>query len=216
MKKEDFQIGVEFYTGTGKWRVTDIGTCTIIAIKLGELEESYYTGPPYLVLEHVFDEYDFGGCDLEDRFTEEPRIVAEICKDRTLRETIRKQRLEYNKAYKNPKWLIETSRRLNILKTASKKYQDPGEVLPPDDLYEEVKTALQNLIFSSNLSYPDVWLGPDGEIGITWENNHAELELIFSADSSGSGSLLARKTYENGITELLREQNISAEASKFE
>ena len=34
MKHSDFKMGTEFYTPTGKWRVTDIGTRTIIAIKL--------------------------------------------------------------------------------------------------------------------------------------------------------------------------------------
>jgi hypothetical protein len=33
MKKEDFSIGKEFYTATGKWRCTDIGTRVIVAIK---------------------------------------------------------------------------------------------------------------------------------------------------------------------------------------
>jgi len=70
MKKEDFQIGCEFYTGSGKWRCTDIGTRVIIAVKLDKKDESFYSGPPYALEEQIFDEYDFGGCDLVDRFRE--------------------------------------------------------------------------------------------------------------------------------------------------
>lgn len=70
MKKEDFQIGCEFYTRTGKWRCTDVGTRVIVAIKLDETDESWFNGPPYAVVEHVFDEYGFGGCRLKDNVEE--------------------------------------------------------------------------------------------------------------------------------------------------
>lgn len=83
MKHRDFQIGSEFYTSTGKWRCTDVGTRVIVAISLetrtlirmqrketGEdVQESFTSddprdlvGPPYMVTEHVFDEYNIGGC----------------------------------------------------------------------------------------------------------------------------------------------------------
>jgi nitrogen-specific signal transduction histidine kinase len=45
----------------GRWRVTDIGTRTVIAIKLDQTERNY-NGPPYSIVERVFDEYAFGGC----------------------------------------------------------------------------------------------------------------------------------------------------------
>ncbi len=64
MTKDDFQIGLEFYTATGKWRCTDIGTRSIAAIKLDKTDESWYNGPPYAVAESVFDEYDQDGCSL--------------------------------------------------------------------------------------------------------------------------------------------------------
>jgi len=53
MKRDDFQIGLEFYTGAGKWRCTDIGTRVIVAIKLDKTDESWYNGPPYAVAEAV-------------------------------------------------------------------------------------------------------------------------------------------------------------------
>jgi hypothetical protein len=83
VKHSDFQIGLEFFTATGKWRCTDVGTRVIVAISLeprelvrvryGEgnerIEERFTSedprdlaGPPYMVSEQVFDEYDIEGC----------------------------------------------------------------------------------------------------------------------------------------------------------
>ncbi|MFT3789739.1 MAG: hypothetical protein QM741_01410 [Rudaea sp.] len=60
LKHSDFHIGLEFYTETGRWRCTDVGSRTICAIKLDEHTEDWYHGPPYAVAEQVFDENDFG------------------------------------------------------------------------------------------------------------------------------------------------------------
>ena len=65
MKKEEFRIGLEFYTGSGKWRCTDIGTRVIVAIKLDQDDPRYYNGPPYSIVESAFDEYDMRGCSLD-------------------------------------------------------------------------------------------------------------------------------------------------------
>jgi hypothetical protein len=62
MEHANFQIGMEFLTATGRWRVTDIGTRTVIAIKLDQTDPRNYNGPPYSIVERVFDEYAFGGC----------------------------------------------------------------------------------------------------------------------------------------------------------
>ena len=62
MKLQDFTIGSVFFTGSGKWKVTDIGSRTVIAIKLDKDDSSWYNGPPYAVAESVFDEYDIEGC----------------------------------------------------------------------------------------------------------------------------------------------------------
>lgn len=56
----DFRIGCEFWTATGRWRCTDIGTRTLCAIKL-EGDPRNWRGPPYSVAEYVFDENDMGG-----------------------------------------------------------------------------------------------------------------------------------------------------------
>jgi hypothetical protein len=65
MSKEEFRIGLEFYTASGKWRCTDIGTRVIIAIKLDQADPRNYNGPPYSIGECVFDEYDLDGCSLD-------------------------------------------------------------------------------------------------------------------------------------------------------
>jgi hypothetical protein len=83
VKHADFRIGTEFFTVAGKWRCTDVGTRVIVAISLevremvrvrrderGERIEERFTsddprdlaGPPYMVAEQVFDEYDLAGC----------------------------------------------------------------------------------------------------------------------------------------------------------
>jgi len=63
MAHQDFQIGIEFTTASGRWRCTDVGTRTIIAIKISDYEDtSWFNGPPYAVVEHAFDEYDLPGC----------------------------------------------------------------------------------------------------------------------------------------------------------
>ena len=64
MQRRDFQIGCEFLTSAGRWRCTDIGKRTIAAIRLNHDDDpSWYNGPPYAVMETVFDEYDFEGCE---------------------------------------------------------------------------------------------------------------------------------------------------------
>ena len=86
MKHSDFKIGMEFTTALGErlWRVTDIGTRTIIAIRIDdhkvcrynsetrtrvvEIDQEaekhgWFNGPPYAINENVFDEYDIEGCE---------------------------------------------------------------------------------------------------------------------------------------------------------
>ena len=64
MQHNDFRIGAEFTTNDGqfRWRCTDIGTRVIAAIRLDRASNWYY-GPPYAVVESVFDENDIGGCE---------------------------------------------------------------------------------------------------------------------------------------------------------
>lgn len=80
MKHTDFKIGTEFHVGDRRWRVTDVGSRVVVAIRLDAVEMGYsdgssatftqaqaefqglFNGPPYAVNEVVFDEYDFEEC----------------------------------------------------------------------------------------------------------------------------------------------------------
>lgn len=83
MIHDDFKIGTIFRCGDGVWRCTDVGTRTIVAIRidrvrvgstdpakdgmtLGYLEASaqgWFKGPPYGVAELSFDEEDLFSCE---------------------------------------------------------------------------------------------------------------------------------------------------------
>ena len=75
VKHEQFKIGLEFWMSGNKWRCTDIGTRTIIAIRLDDVDSridrgddpSWYNGPPYSIVEHALDEYDLPACSLEEK-----------------------------------------------------------------------------------------------------------------------------------------------------
>ena len=73
MKKEEFMIGQDFYTATGRWRCTDIGTRVIVAIHLDQEGFNNYGGPPYSIPENVFDAYDMEGCSLDPSELEEKK-----------------------------------------------------------------------------------------------------------------------------------------------
>lgn len=77
LEHAEFFIGREFWTESGRWRCTDVGTRTICAISLEPRQvatlhadgtttrvlaedPSWLSGPPYAVPEMVFDETDFG------------------------------------------------------------------------------------------------------------------------------------------------------------
>ncbi|HET8883546.1 MAG TPA: hypothetical protein VFM56_15345 [Solimonas sp.] len=83
MEHSEFHIGLEFYTASGCWRCTDVGSRVIVAISLepheivtqvsdanGDMvqirtvttDPSWHAGLPYAVVEHVFDEYDLPVC----------------------------------------------------------------------------------------------------------------------------------------------------------
>jgi hypothetical protein len=81
MRHTDFIIGGTFRCGGRQWRCTDIGTRTIVAIRIDRVEvggtapgprrvlsgaeaeaEGWFVGPPYAVLESVFDEDAIEGC----------------------------------------------------------------------------------------------------------------------------------------------------------
>ena len=85
MRHDEFSISETFYCGDQQWRCTDIGTRTIVAIRIDRVEigspdpalhrtltrveaeaERWFNGPPYAVAEIVFDEHDLPACSLEN------------------------------------------------------------------------------------------------------------------------------------------------------
>jgi hypothetical protein len=91
MNHNEFSIGLEFWCDGRRWRCTDVGSRVVVAISLEPHEivhvtfdpkdrtkksttreltndPSWLNGPPYAVVEHVFDESDIEGCSL--RFDE--------------------------------------------------------------------------------------------------------------------------------------------------
>lgn len=83
MQCSDFRIGETFWCGGKQWRCTDIGTRTVIAIRIDGVDvdgtnrelrrtlsraeaeaDGWFNGPPYAVCEAVFDEDSLPGCSL--------------------------------------------------------------------------------------------------------------------------------------------------------
>lgn len=68
MKLEDFHIGLEFFCPAmppnSLWRCTDVGNRVVVAICLNDHKDdpTWYRGPPYAVMEHVFDENSIVDC----------------------------------------------------------------------------------------------------------------------------------------------------------
>lgn len=84
MKHSEFKIGSDFRCEGGKYRCTDIGGRTIAAIRIDSISKAtktpdgvivdmafleedastdgWFNGPPYAVLEIVFDEEDQKAC----------------------------------------------------------------------------------------------------------------------------------------------------------
>lgn len=80
---EDWKIGMEFWMSGKHYRVTDVGSRTLVAICIDLPREilvggrdgpprmemtndpSWFDGPPYAVVEHVIDEHDLQVCTLE-------------------------------------------------------------------------------------------------------------------------------------------------------
>ncbi|MDT8843837.1 hypothetical protein ParKJ_41310 [Paraburkholderia fungorum] len=75
MKHSDFHIGLEFMGIAGFWwRCTDVGTRIIVAIQLDRDDPHWYSGPPYIAKEVVFDEHEIAAC----HRTEEEAIRAAV------------------------------------------------------------------------------------------------------------------------------------------
>jgi hypothetical protein len=80
VKHSDFYIGREFLGSAGfRWRCTDVGTRTILAIHLDRNDPEWYQGPPYIATEVVFDEQEMERCHL----TNEEALSAAVREHKT-------------------------------------------------------------------------------------------------------------------------------------
>ena len=61
MKASDFKIGDEFTYEDVTWRVTDVGSRVIAAIRVTGEDPLNLVGPTYSVVEFVWDEDDLEG-----------------------------------------------------------------------------------------------------------------------------------------------------------
>lgn len=79
------------------------------------------------------------------------------------------------------------------LKTCAEDEDQP--VAPPDGLFEHVKKDLENIRqvtgFAKGVPVPFVWLGPEGQIGLTWKFESASIDLVYGR------KFFARKTADN-------------------
>ena len=63
MQIPEFEIGKQFSCGGNIFLCTDVGSRTVIAIRVDNVPDvSWLSGPPYALAEDVFDENDREGC----------------------------------------------------------------------------------------------------------------------------------------------------------
>jgi antitoxin ParD1/3/4 len=96
MQHNEFKIGETFWCSGRQWRCTDIGTRTVIAMRIDSVDvgstnpelcrtlnraqaeaEGWFNGPPYAGVEGVFDEDYMPACSLEPDLRDDAPIVTE-------------------------------------------------------------------------------------------------------------------------------------------
>lgn len=79
-------------------------------------------------------------------------------------------------------WYDEICQQLDLLRDESKMHTSQDEVIPSDALFDIVKHEFQiirQLAEFPNIPAPDVWLGPEGDIGLTWDFKDSSFDMIF-------------------------------------
>lgn len=99
MGHDQFHIGLEFWCGGKRWRCTDVGSRVVVAISLephevveiepvagqpAQVRESRFitddprwlNGPPFAIVEYVFDEYSIEGCSLSPEESADEQAVS--------------------------------------------------------------------------------------------------------------------------------------------
>ena len=102
-------------------------------------------------------------------------------------------------------WYEEFCQRLEALRVNAPKYADKDEVIPPDWAFLKVRNEVQNirqLAGFPTVPVPDVWLGPEGDIGLTWDAGERSFDLIF-----GWGRFTARLS-DDSKQELIEQKDV--------
>lgn len=84
-------------------------------------------------------------------------------------------------------WFDATCQRLEALRLECAEYEKSGEQVPPGSLFEKAKLATENLRllagFPPNLPVADAWIGPECELGLTWEfGAGSSIDLVFAPE----------------------------------
>jgi hypothetical protein len=84
-------------------------------------------------------------------------------------------------------WYDLVCQRIDALRDecAKGKVEDECRILPPAYVFDMVKKDVEDLRrladFPKNLPVADVWLGPEGQLGLTWEfEDEKSIDLIYA------------------------------------
>lgn len=109
-------------------------------------------------------------------------------------------------------WYDEICQKLDLLREESKAFRSPDEIAPSDALFEIAKNEfriIRQLAGFPNIPVPDVWLGPEGDIGLTWDFDDTSFDIIF-----GDEKFTARLTMELE-QELIERRNVPCTLKKL-
>lgn len=115
---------------------------------------------------------------------------------------------------KGTDWYDLICQELDDLREDAKASADDDEQfeVPPDGKFEFVKKQLGQIREASGFAKipaPFVWLGPEGQIGITWKFEKSSIDLIY-----GVKKFIARKTT-NSVQELIEPGDIPSILAKL-
>lgn len=78
-------------------------------------------------------------------------------------------------------WYEEICQQLDSLRVEAHDFADEEDIIPPDSAFEaakEVFRKLRELASFPRMPKAHVWLGPEGQIGLTWKTPTICLEII--------------------------------------
>ncbi len=82
-------------------------------------------------------------------------------------------------------WFDEICQQLDMLRIESQAKEPVDEIAPPDWLFDAVKDDFQKirqLAGFPQIPVPDLWIGPEGDIGLTWDLDGRSFDMIFGRE----------------------------------